>query len=166
MMAKIRDIEVDVKTPEGQWDGNENCPFCNSLRVRGQIIEGKVSAVGMDSSIILERETTRYMPKYVENVRRGLTVTLHIFHLALGRVPSRKGCVSWNADRSPRLSSSALSRRGLVMKGISSSVTNALPTQAKMDCVDNTGAKIVQLMNVLPQRWSSANIPPQELAMI
>ena len=36
-----------------------------------------------------------------------------------------------------------------MMKGISSSVTNALPTQARMDCVDNTGAKIVQLMNVL-----------------
>ena len=35
------------------------------------------------------------------------------------------------------------------MKGISSSVTDALPTQARMDCADNTGAKIVQLMNVL-----------------
>ena len=41
MMAKIRDIGIDVKTPEGQWDGNENCPFYGSLRVRGQIIEGR-----------------------------------------------------------------------------------------------------------------------------
>ena len=65
MMAEVRDIGIDVKTPEGQWDGNENCPFYGSLRVRGQIIEGKVvSSAGMDSSIILERETTRYMPKY------------------------------------------------------------------------------------------------------
>ena len=49
------------------------------------------------------------------------------------------------------------------MKGISSSVTNALPTQAKMDCVDNTGAKIVQLMNVLrkggvARRYPSAGV--------
>ena len=69
MMAKIRDIGIDVKTPEGQWDGNENCPFYGSLRVRGQIIEGKVvSAAGMNSSIILERETTRYMPKYEREI--------------------------------------------------------------------------------------------------
>ena len=30
------------------------------------------------------------------------------------------------------------------MKGISSRVTKALPTQAKLDCADNTGAKVVQ----------------------
>ena len=35
------------------------------------------------------------------------------------------------------------------MKGISSKVTKALPTQAKLDCADNTGAKVVQLINVL-----------------
>ena len=50
-----------------------------------------------------------------------------------------------------------------MMKGISSSVTNALPTQARMDCVDNTGAKIVQLMNVLrkggvARRYPSAGV--------
>ena len=49
------------------------------------------------------------------------------------------------------------------MKGISSSVTNALPTQAKMDCVDNTGAKIVQLMNVLRKGGVARRYPPQEL---
>ena len=50
-----------------------------------------------------------------------------------------------------------------MMKGISSSVTNALPTQARMDCVDNPGAKIVQLMNVLrkggvARRYPSAGV--------
>ena len=40
--TEMRDIGVDVKTPEGEWDGDENCPFNGSLRVRGQIIEGKV----------------------------------------------------------------------------------------------------------------------------
>ncbi|HIM64022.1 MAG TPA: 30S ribosomal protein S17, partial [Candidatus Poseidoniales archaeon] len=38
----MRDIGVDVKTPEGEWDGSDSCPFHGSLRLRGQIIEGTV----------------------------------------------------------------------------------------------------------------------------
>ena len=60
----MRDIGVDVKTPEGEWDGDENCPFNGSLRVRGQIIEGKVYSSNMSGSIVVEREMTRYMKKY------------------------------------------------------------------------------------------------------
>ena len=37
-MTGIRDIGVDVITPTGEWDGDSNCPFYGSLRVRGQII--------------------------------------------------------------------------------------------------------------------------------
>ncbi len=35
------------------------------------------------------------------------------------------------------------------MKGLSGRMTRGLPTQAKMSCVDNSGAKIVQLISVL-----------------
>ena len=35
------------------------------------------------------------------------------------------------------------------MRGIAGKVTAGLPTQAKLDCVDNTGAKVVQLISVL-----------------
>ena len=35
------------------------------------------------------------------------------------------------------------------MKGIPGRVTKALPSQAKLDCADNTGAKVVQLITVL-----------------
>jgi len=35
------------------------------------------------------------------------------------------------------------------MKGISSRVTRGLPTQARLACVDNTGAKEVQIISVL-----------------
>ena len=35
------------------------------------------------------------------------------------------------------------------MKGIPGRVTKALPSQAKLECADNTGAKIVQLITVL-----------------
>ena len=47
----MRDIGVDVKTPEGEWDGDVNCPFNGSLRVRGQIIEGTVYSNNMSGSI-------------------------------------------------------------------------------------------------------------------
>jgi small subunit ribosomal protein S17 len=43
----MRDIGVDVKTPEGEWDGDANCPFNGSLRVRGQIIVGTVYSNNM-----------------------------------------------------------------------------------------------------------------------
>ena len=36
----MRDIGVDVKPPTGEWDGDENCPFYGSLRLRGQVLEG------------------------------------------------------------------------------------------------------------------------------
>ena len=41
----MRDIGVDVKPPAGEWDGDENCPFYGSLRLRGQVLEGTVANV-------------------------------------------------------------------------------------------------------------------------
>ena len=63
-MATPRDIGVDVIAPEADWDGSENCPFYGSLRVRGQIIEGIVSSLGMNDSIVVERQRIRSMKKY------------------------------------------------------------------------------------------------------
>ena len=78
-MGEIRDIGIDVATPTGEWDGNQNCPFYGSLRVRGQIIDGKiVSAEGMDSSVVLERETTRYMKKYERYEKRTHRYVAHL----------------------------------------------------------------------------------------
>ena len=33
----MREIGIDVKLPTGEWDGDENCPFYGSLRLRGQM---------------------------------------------------------------------------------------------------------------------------------
>ena len=60
---EMRDIGIDVNEPDGEWDGNENCPFYGSLRVRGQIITGVVSSKGMKDTVVVERQTTRYMKK-------------------------------------------------------------------------------------------------------
>ena len=53
-MAEIRDIE-SMGRPTGDWDGDANCPFYGSPRLRGQIIEGQVSTTGMSGSIVVER---------------------------------------------------------------------------------------------------------------
>ena len=45
------------------------------------------------------------------------------------------------------------------MKGIAGKVTAGLPTQAKLDCADNTGAKIVQVINV-PKKGGVASRYP------
>ena len=73
----MRDIGVDVKTPEGEWDGNENCPFYGSLRLRGQIIEGTVSSSMMSDSIVVDRQTTRYMKKYERFEKRTSALSAH-----------------------------------------------------------------------------------------
>lgn len=49
------------------------------------------------------------------------------------------------------------------MKGLSGRVTRGLPTESKMNCVDNSGAKIVQLISVLKiggtaRRYPSAGV--------
>ena len=60
----MRDIGIDVKAPTGEWDGDENCPFYGSLRLRGQVLEGTIASVGMQSTITLQRDNVRYMQKY------------------------------------------------------------------------------------------------------
>ena len=74
----MRDIGVDVKTPEGEWDGNDNCPYHGRLRLRGQIIEGTVSSSMMSDSIVVERQTTRYMKKYERYEKRTRTYAAHL----------------------------------------------------------------------------------------
>ena len=49
------------------------------------------------------------------------------------------------------------------MRGVAGRATAGLPSMAKMDCVDNTGAKVVQLITVLKKggvarRYPSAGV--------
>jgi small subunit ribosomal protein S17 len=76
--SEMRDIGVDVKTPEGEWDGDINCPFNGSLRLRGQIIEGLVAKVGMHKSIVIEREMIRPMKKFERYEKRTRRYSAHL----------------------------------------------------------------------------------------
>ena len=66
----MRDIGIDVKNPAGEWDGDENCPFYGSLRLRGQVLEGTVSNVGMQKTIT--------MVKYERFEKRTSAVSAHL----------------------------------------------------------------------------------------
>ena len=74
----MRDIGIDVKNPDGVWDGDVNCPFYGTLRVRGQVLEGKVSAVGMQKTITVERQNVRYMKKYERFEKKTSRLSAHL----------------------------------------------------------------------------------------
>ena len=74
----MRDIGVDVKVPTGEWDGDKNCPFYGSLRLRGQVLEGVVSSVGMQKNITIERNNVRRMKKFERMEKRTSSLTAHL----------------------------------------------------------------------------------------
>lgn len=74
----MRDIGVDVKIPSGEWDGDANCPFYGSLRLRGQLLEGTISSVGMNGTITIERNNVRYMQKYERFEKRTSALSAHL----------------------------------------------------------------------------------------
>lgn len=49
------------------------------------------------------------------------------------------------------------------MKGIRSNIPRALNAGAKVPCVDNTGAKVVEIISVKKYRGSRTECPAQEL---
>ena len=74
----MRDIGVDVKNPTGEWDGDENCPFHGSLRLRGQVLEGTVAKLGMQNTIVIERNNVRFMQKYERYEKRTSALSAHL----------------------------------------------------------------------------------------
>ena len=74
----MRNIGVDVKPPTGEWDGDENCPFNGSLRLRGQVLEGTIASIGMLHTVVVERQNIRYMKKYERYEKRTSALSAHL----------------------------------------------------------------------------------------
>ena len=74
----MRDIGVDVKPPQGDRDGDEYCPFYGTLRLRGQVLEGTVASLGMQRTIVIERNNVRYMKKYERYEKRTSALSAHL----------------------------------------------------------------------------------------
>lgn len=73
---KARNIGINIKTPTESCN-DKNCPFHGTLSVRGQIITGIVSSAKMKDSILVEREFTRFVPKYERYERRTSKYAAH-----------------------------------------------------------------------------------------
>lgn len=75
-----RDIGVEVANPPSAEDyvEDEHCPFFGSLRVRGQVITGKVVSLGMQRSAVVSREHTVYIPKYERYENRTSKIAAHV----------------------------------------------------------------------------------------
>ncbi|MGY8670135.1 MAG: 30S ribosomal protein S17 [Candidatus Poseidoniales archaeon] len=74
----MRDIGIDVEVPTGEWDGDENCPFHGSLRLRGQVLEGTIAKIGMQNTIVIERNNVRFMQKYERYEKRTSALAAHL----------------------------------------------------------------------------------------
>ena len=71
-----RDIGIDVPIP-GKSCKDNYCPFHGSLSVRGQIIEGTVVSDKMSTTVVVEREIRRVIPKYQRYEKRRKRYSAH-----------------------------------------------------------------------------------------
>jgi len=76
MKGKAKDIGYDVKIPEKVCK-DRNCPFHGVLPIRGKILEGIVTSLRMDKTVIIERDYLRYVPKYERYERRKSKIAAH-----------------------------------------------------------------------------------------
>ena len=76
MVAKVRDIGIDVKPPAAECN-DPNCPFHGVLSVRGQVIDGVVVSVKMDRTAVVERNYLKYQEKYERYEKRSSKYSVH-----------------------------------------------------------------------------------------
>jgi small subunit ribosomal protein S17 len=70
------DIGIDVKLPEKACE-DRNCPFHGFLKVRGQIIEGRVVSDKMQGTVVVQRDYYRYLKKYERYEKRKSRYLVH-----------------------------------------------------------------------------------------
>jgi small subunit ribosomal protein S17 len=73
---EARNIGLNVKPPN-KTCSDRNCPYHGSLPVRGQIINGIVSSVKMNNSILVKKEFTHLVTKYERYEKRTSTFAAH-----------------------------------------------------------------------------------------
>ena len=86
MTAGIKNIGISVNPPKAECE-DPNCPFHGSLKVRGQVIDGKVVSIKMDKTAVVERNYLKYQQKYERYEKRSNRYTVHApscFELKVG----------------------------------------------------------------------------------
>ncbi len=72
----MREIGVKVKAPEKKCE-DPHCPFHGSLSVRGRILDGIIVTDKMHHTVIVRRDYSHYVPKYVRFERRHSLIPAH-----------------------------------------------------------------------------------------
>ena len=71
-----RDIGIDVPMPATSCT-DPKCPFHGRLSVRGQTLEGIVVSTRMQRTVVIERESLRYIQKYERYEKRTRRLNVH-----------------------------------------------------------------------------------------
>ncbi len=71
-----RNIGLDVQPPEDTCT-DPNCPFDGTLSVRGQVIEGRVSSIKGNRTVIVERKRFWGLPKFDRYEKRTSRYAAH-----------------------------------------------------------------------------------------
>lgn len=71
-----RDIGIEVQAPTKDCTDTK-CPFHGSLRVRGQILHGRVTSARMQNTVVVQSEFLRYLPKFERYERRRSKHSAH-----------------------------------------------------------------------------------------
>jgi small subunit ribosomal protein S17 len=71
-----RDIGIDVPYPSKTCT-DAKCPFHGGLPVRGQMLEGVVVSTRMQNTVVVERESLRYIQKFERYEKRTRRLNVH-----------------------------------------------------------------------------------------
>lgn len=78
-MSAVRDIGIDVRAPKrAPAPGDLFNPFNGTLPVRGSTIVGKVVSHKMQGTVIVEKETNHFVPKYQRYEKRTARYPAHL----------------------------------------------------------------------------------------
>ncbi len=141
-------VGLNVQEPETTCD-DPNCPFHGTLPLRGQVLEGIVVSNKAERTISVERSYYKFIKKYERYEKRKSKINVH-----------KPDCLSVNVGDSVKVAECRplsktkhfvlveVKRRVIVMKALTSNVSKALPIGATLQCVDNTGAREIQIISV------------------
>ena len=71
-----RDIGIDIEAPKMTCK-DQHCPIHGQLAVRGTMLSGKVVSTKMQSTVIVQREYMRYIPKFERYEKRTSSYLAH-----------------------------------------------------------------------------------------
>ena len=74
--SAARDVGIDVPVPEKSCT-DLKCPFHGRLSVRGQTLEGVVVSTAMQNTVVIERQSLRFIRKYQRYEKRTHRMNVH-----------------------------------------------------------------------------------------